>query len=957
MGLLGLGPAKTKAQSPRAGTPSVEREPNPMITLSAFESSRLNTAAGGLLFKLRRPKCVGRTGAALLVLALLLGFVPQLRGAAGQSSGLTSSSASATGPGVLRATLSNGLRVVIVENRLAPVVTTMVNYLVGSNESPAGFPGMAHAQEHMMFRGSPGLTMDQLSEIAAAMGGSYDADTQQTVTQYFFTVPAQDLNVALRIGALRMRGVNDSAPQWAKERGAIEQEVAQDHSNPVFKFYVQLLAAMYKGTPLADTGLGTRPSFDKTTVAMLKKFYNQWYAPNNAILLIVGDVNAAKTLNEVKSLYGGIPSKPLPARPGIHLGPVQSQTMNLKTDLPYGLAIISFRMPGTDSPDYAAAQVLSDVLSSQRGTLYGLVPQGKALFAGFELDALPQAGLGLAVAGYPKGANATELTSEIMKILANDLKNGLPASLVTASKLHELASAEMQKNSVSGLASAWAQAVAVEGRQSPDDDVKAMQAVTVADVNRVARKYLTLNDSITAILTPEPSGKPLSNKSFGGKESFAPKHLKAVPLPDWAAADLHRLSVPEPVTHPQVSTLPNGIMLIVQPENISDTVSVYGHIKSNPELETPKGQDGVNRALSRLFSFGTTTLDRIAFQKALDQIGANESAGTNFSVSALAGHFDRAVELLADNELHPALPAQAFQIIRPQLAQEAAGQIQSPAYLSGRALDLALYPKNDPTQRQTTPQTISSLTLEDVKNYYQHTLRPDLTTIVVIGKVSPEHAKAVVEKYFGSWMATGPKPETDLKPVPPNQPSATTVPDTSRVQDAVTLAETVGINRFSPDYYALQLGNHILSGGLLASRLYKDLRENAGLVYYVGASLAAGKTRTTYSVSYGCDPPNVSKARALVVRDLKAMQTAPASAHELHEAKALLLRQIPLSESSIDSIAAGWIARTDLGLPLDEPTIAAKRYYRLTAAQVEAAFAKWLRTDDLVQVVRGPNPQ
>ncbi len=108
---------------------------------------------------------------------------------------------------VVRAKLTNGLRVVIVRNPLVPVATTVVNYLVGSDEAPAGFPGMAHAQEHMMFRGTPGLTADQLARITAEMGGNFDADTQQNVTQYFFTVPVEDLDVALHIEAIRMKGV------------------------------------------------------------------------------------------------------------------------------------------------------------------------------------------------------------------------------------------------------------------------------------------------------------------------------------------------------------------------------------------------------------------------------------------------------------------------------------------------------------------------------------------------------------------------------------------------------------------------------------------------------------------------------------------------------------------------------------------------------------------------------
>ncbi len=863
---------------------------------------------------------------------------------------------SAPAPAVLRATLDNGLRVVVVPDPLAPVVTTEVNYLVGSNEAPAGFPGMAHAQEHMMFRGSPGLSADQLAAISAAMGGEFDADTQQTVTQYFFTVPSEDLDVALHIEALRMRGVLDSESLWEKERGAIEQEVARDLSSPEYVMYTDLLAALFKGTPYAHDALGTRPSFDATTGAMLAKFHKAWYVPNNAILVIAGDVEPEAALAKVKALFGEIPAAKLPPRPELHLEPVKPRQLALTTDLPYGLVVTTFRTPGYGDPDLAAAEVLADVLNSQRGSLYALVPAGKALDTGFSLNALPGTGLGFAVAAFPRGADAKALLAEMQGVLAADRAQGVPADLVAAAKRRELASLEFARNSIAGLADSWSDAVAVQGLSSPAEGVAAIQRVTVADVNRVAKRILDPAHAVTAVLTPQPSGKPVAAKGFGGKESFTPSNPKPVPLPEWASAALGRLAVPQSAVAPVVSTLPNGLRLIVQPEAVSNTVTLVGAVHTNPDLETPAGQEGVDQVLESLFSWGSTSLDRLAFQKALDDIAANESAGTSFSLQVLADHFERGVELLADNELHPALPPQAFKVVQAQTAAALAGQLESPDYLAGRALDRLLYPPHDPTLREATPASVSGLTLDDVKAYYEKVFRPDLTTIVVIGKITPQRAAAAVTKAFGAWKANGLPPETLLPQIPPNPAGSTLVPDSSRVQDRVTLAETLALTRFDPDAPALALGNHVLGGAFYATRLYRDLREEAGLVYTVSSSLDLGRTRSLYVVSYACDPPNVAKARTIVQRDLEQMRRQPVGEDELRQAKALMLREIPLSEASLDAIAGGLLERSLHAEPLDQPTRTAHRILGLTGEQVQAAFARWLHPDDLVQVTQGPSP-
>ncbi len=857
---------------------------------------------------------------------------------------------------VVRERLPNGLRVVIVPNPLAPVVTVEVTYLVGAVDSPDEFPGMAHAQEHMMFRGHPGLSSAQFAAISAALGGDSNAGTSQVSTGYHLTVPSDALGVALRMESIRMRDVLDRQKDWATERGAMEQEVARAYSDPEYSFYIRLLKAMYPGTPYDRTALGTRESFRKTTGAMLKRFYRDWYAPNNAILVVAGDVDPGKALPEVKRLFGPIPRRALPPRRRFEIGPLRPSRIAMDTDEPTGRAIVAYRLPGFGSPDYAAGVILADVLDSKRGDIYALVPQGKALAAGFNADALPRAAIGYAEASFPKGEDGEALIARIEEIVAAYVKNGVPADLVEAARRHELTQAGFMRNSVAGLASEWSQALAVEGRQSPDDDVEAIRKVTVEDVNRVAAKYLVNESAVTAVLLPRESGRPVAGAGAGGKESFVPERPREVRIPAWAKRAVETPGAPAWRAAPSDTTLANGIRLIVLPESVSDTVTLVGSIRNNPGVQAPQGQEGVAQVLDGLFPYGSRSLDRLAFQKALDDIGAEADVGAGFSLRVLADRFERGVELLADNLLHPALPEDAFRVVRDETAASVEGELRTPSYLARRALQSGLFPKTDPALRQATGKTLASLSPGDVRAYYEKAFRPDLTTIVVVGRITPERARAVVERYFGEWTAAGPKPETDVPAVPPSAAAVFAVPNDIRVQVSATLAETVGITRFDPDFYPLQVGTTVLAGAFYATRLYRHLREESGLVYHVGARLNAGRTRTVFSVVFACEPGNVSKARGMVVRDLEAIRSQEVSPSELRQAKTILVRRLALSESSTDSIASMLASLSTQGLPLDEPARAAKRYLGITAPEVRDAFLKWIRPAELVQVTEGPPP-
>ena len=883
-----------------------------------------------------------RLAAAVLVAAFLI--VPLA-----PSRAQTSPAPAAHAVDVTRATLPNGLQIVVLRDTLAPVVSTWMNYLTGSDEEPIA--GIAHAQEHMLFRGSKTLTASQFADTTAITGGTFNADTQNQITQYFFEMPSQYLDVALNLERSRAQGILDSQKLWDQERGAITQEVTSDNSSATFRLFAKSVAHVFAGTPYANFGLGTVASFKKIQAQDLKAFYDRWYHPNNSVYVIAGNVDPQQTIAKVKALFGGIPAVKLPARRPVKLQPLTPLTLHDNSSDPITLGFLAYRVPGYDDPDYFASQILNDVLNSQRGALYELQASGKALGTFAQAVTYPKAGMTLVGSAVPVTTKGEQAIADVKAVLEGYKKTGLPADLVEVAKQRELAQAQFARNSISGLASTWSQTLAVEHR-TPDEELAGLERVTLEDVNRVLRTYYDQNTATVAISTP----KEAAGSAFGGRQG---EDNTVIPtehtgLPAFAKKILAELRVPEQTVHPVVQTLPNGLKLVVVPSSISATAIVRGEILNNPGVQDPPGKEGIEAIVDGLFSFGTTTFDRIAYQTELDKIAATVGAGRGFSLDVLSKDFDRGIELLADDELHPAFPQPAFEIVKQQTVGSLTGTVKSPDYKAQRALAAALYPAGDPARRAATPQTVGTVTLDDVKTFYATTYRPDLATIVVVGDVTPEHARAAVEKSFGAWQASGPTPNVFPPPVKPNGPTQATIPATGRIQAAVTLGETIPIGYGDPDYPILRLADTVLSGGFYASLLFHDLRELHGYVYSVGSNFSAGKNRSTFSVTYGADPQNVSRAAKLVVDDLTSLQRKPLGVDRLTRAKALVLGQLPVAKESYDGLAAQLLGYASTGRPLDQDRIEAAAALGATPDRLRAVMAKWVRPRDFVRIVVGP---
>ncbi|CAI9121349.1 M16 family metallopeptidase [Brytella acorum] len=891
----------------------------------------------------------GRLRALLLSAALLTAPVlPR------SSSARTSAAASAMDSAV-RTTLPNGLRVVIVPDHLAPVVQTQIIYLAGSTAAPEGFPGTAHALEHMMFNGTSDVSREQLSTISARIGDNNNAFTTEDATQFYFQAPASNLGLLLRLEADRMRHAKIAPEEWAHERGAIEQEVSRDLSSPIERYLVRQNAILFAGTPYSHDALGTRESFEKTDATLLRRFYDSWYQPNNAILLIVGDVDPSLTLTQVKAQFGAIPAGHIPARMPVRLQPVTAQTVHLESDLGAGILTVAFQMPGAHDPDYAVAQILADVLASQRGALFALVPQGKALSTEFDYSPRAFAGSGLALAVFPKGEDPQKLLATLRGVLANIRAHGVSPELVEAARRKEIADLEFDANGISDLTQSWASTLSLTGAASPAALVDSFRHVTTEQVNAMAARVLDPAHALTGILTPTASPNPDAAQGKAAEKFISPP-TKPVALPDWAQKELQTLSIPPAAPLPAAFTLANGLRLLVQPEHVSHTIKLYGRIRQNGDLEEPAGKEGVASLTAGLFLYGSHTHDRLHLAAALDALAADASAGPGFGMSALTPAFEPTLSLLADNELDPAFPAEAFETLKKQAIAGRPGVMQSPGYRFGRALQHAVNPPHDATLRETTPASLARISLQDVMAYYHHAYRPELTTIVVMGDITPEHARDLVAARFGGWKAEGPTPQVDLPGRPLSRPSHAVIADPGRVQDDVVLVESLDSGIHNPDRFALELGNEILGRGF-ASRLMQDLRVRTGYAYSANSSFQWSQNRGAFVISFGADPDKVGPAGTAAISDLRAMQTQPATQDEIDNAKALILRGIPMDRASFDDLAGEYLSLTAFGLPLNEQDLKAHAIYAMTPDAIRSAFRHWARPDALAQIVRGPNPR
>lgn len=855
--------------------------------------------------------------------------------------------------GVFETHLSNGLQVVVVEDHAAPVVHTDVFYRFGSLYETPGKTGLAHALEHMMFRGTPSLSAGGLDDVIARLGAQMNGQTQYDYTSFLFDMPADRLNVALQIEADRMAHLALRTQDWRIEQGAVLNEIDGDESSPFFSLLSRVRAAAYPDSPAGRTPTGERSDVAHANVADLRKYYQEWFAPNNAALVVAGDVQHEAVFALAQRYFGAISSRKLPAHVTQHPQAATGKTVDSEFPFPFEVLDLAYAVPGDTEPGEPAVSTLTNLIANERGPFYqALVQSNIALEIESNADTQLKGGLMHVFIVLNPGHHGAEAQQVFQNTMDAILAQGFSADLVAAAKRQALAERAFDADSIGGYGDLVGYTYGIVKERDRDEDAR-LAALTPADVLAAARTYLA-HPNVVGHLTPNSSPAARSQKSSAGASDNFSSRAPSGPIiePPAIRSAIRKPSTARSKLAPTQFTLPNGLRVIVQEKHDRSTVYIGGVIASSASF-IPPGQEGIERLADAMAGFGSEHYDFTQLRKTTDDIGASVSLGQTFGAHGFAHDFETLLGVLADSEEHPTFPDNWLAIQQSQLSNSIDSENAISGVLIKRAYLQRLLPPDDPSLRYATPQSVAAITRDDLLSFTKQYWRPDLTTIAIVGDVTPERARHALEAAFGGWTNEGPTPSLTQPALPPPHPAHAFV-GTDATQVFVQLGQPA-VSRSSRDYDAFNLLTQIIAGpGYFQSRLWQELRQKRGLVYGVSSEIKADRDRGDLEIVLNSAPQNIGPAIDIVRTQLDRLRTEPVTQTELDDAKIRLVNAALLNEASASGQLEEISEIAQDRLPLTYYGTLAQRYAAITPADIQRVAKMYLRPDRLIEVFSGP---
>ena len=807
--------------------------------------------------------------------------------------------------------LPNGLRVFSVRDPSTANVAVQMWYGVGSKDDPAGRSGFAHLFEHLMFKGTRDMPAEYFDRLTEDVGGANNASTNDDYTNYFETVPAGHLERLLWAEAERLGGLVVDDADFKSERAVVEEELRQRVlADPYGRLYaLDIPEASYVRHPYHRPGIGSIADLDASTLEDVRAFHAVYYRPDNASLIVVGNFDPVQLDAWVDRYFGPIPR---PATPIPQVTAVEPERTGAKLvdaygpNVPLPAVVLTFAGPNAASPDATALQVLDAIMTTGKSSrLYQslVYRQQLAQTVLSDPELRRQSGL-FAVGAVMAGGKTADQGEAALRAELQRLRDQPVADAELAAARNQLiADVLRNRETAEGRGFELGGAIALEGDATRvNSDIAELRAITPADVQRVARRYLVDERRVTIryraeserpagqadVLvqdSPEVAAEPLrAPASIPVVETLPPAQRQAPPQPGPTVAPVPPRAVER--------TLANGLRVIVARTGDLPIVTAVLTIKGGATLD-PDGLAGLADVTAGLLPQGSTSRSASDIAAQIEALGGTLSAEAGYdssqvSLSGLADTLPQSLGVLADVVRHPAFAQGELDRLKTQKRDELTVELQDPGTVARLAMARVVFgdgPYGHPSSG--SPASLERINRGAVMAQYQRLYRPDNAVLVLSGGLTPEAGFALAQQVFGDWARPAEAP-----PVPATEkPSAgarVVVVDLPGTGQAAVVVGAASIARLDPAYYDAEVANGVLGGGYSA-RLNAEIRVKRGLSYGAGSALAARQGAGVFEASAQTKNASADQVAGLLLAEVKRLGAEPAPTEELAARKAALI--------------------------------------------------------------------
>lgn len=851
--------------------------------------------------------------------------------------------------GIRTETLPNGLQIILKPIPGAPVLTTMTAYRVGAADEELDATGLSHYLEHLMFKGTEKLMPGDIDRMTQRAGGRNNAYTNEDFTNYHFDFPADQWETALKIEADRMRNLRiDERHEFEQEKGAVIAELDRNEDQP-FELESKALLPLLFGPkqPYGHPVIGVKSHVRDASAKTIKGHYDRWYHPNNAVLIVTGGFDPDKVLAKARELFGPIPAGRLPERKRSEpptRNEVVRQQIPSKFEVPR--LIVAFDGVRITDADNAPLNIVQAILSGGKTSrLYQRLVEKNAIAS--DVNAMNSSGrypgwFGI-YAELLKGQSPEKAEAAIIDELRRLAQQPVSADELKRVQRGLVSSAIFSREGVHELAESIAQAAMRSNLEELKTELPKLMAVTPADIQRVAAKYLNPDRRVVVTSNPEAGGG-------AGKEpgKSPPQRRDGKPAAgggDFALEKTRRV------------VLPNGLTLLLL-ENHRLPIFIADAFVKGTRLDEPADKAGVASLVGDMLDEGAGKRSSLEIATAIENVGgAFGFTAAGGAVRVLSPDWALGTELLLEGLMHPTFPAEALERKRAQTLSSIDENSRRADTQALRKFRESIYGPDHPLGRPAIGlrPIVEKLTAQDLRDFHAAKFVPNNTVIAVVGDFSSDALIAEIQKLTADWKPREQKPAV-MPPLPATrrQQQIITSPEAAQVYVHIGHA---GIRRDDPDYYKLLVMDHVLGmGSGFTDRLSSALRDRLGLAYNVSASITADAAEVPgmFDCFIGTFPDKLAQVEQGIAKELEKLRTEEATADEVKDAKTYLQSSLAFRFATSAAVAEELLRMERFGLGFDYPDKFRRTVSAVTPAEILTVARKHLVPEKMLTIAAGP---